>query len=28
MENKFCSNCGQQLEAGAKFCPQCGAPKM
>lgn len=25
MENKFCSNCGQQLEAGAKFCPQCGA---
>ncbi len=25
MKNKFCSNCGQQLEAGAKFCPQCGA---
>lgn len=24
MENKFCSNCGQQLEAGVKFCPQCG----
>lgn len=25
MENKFCMSCGQQLEAGAKFCPHCGA---
>lgn len=25
MENKFCVSCGQQLEAGAKFCPHCGA---
>lgn len=25
MENKFCMSCGQQLEAGAKFCPYCGA---
>lgn len=25
MENKFCMSCGQQLDAGAKFCPYCGA---
>lgn len=25
MENKFCVSCGQQLEAGSKFCPHCGA---
>lgn len=22
----FCSNCGQQIADGAKFCPECGAP--
>ncbi|MCF0141963.1 MAG: SPFH domain-containing protein [Parasporobacterium sp.] len=22
----FCSNCGNKLEAGAKFCPNCGTP--
>ena len=21
----FCTNCGNQLEDGAKFCPNCGA---
>ena len=22
----FCSNCGNKLEDGARFCPRCGAP--
>jgi hypothetical protein len=26
MENKFCSNCGQQLNGESKFCAHCGAP--
>ena len=24
MEKKFCTNCGSQLNEGAKFCPNCG----
>lgn len=24
----FCSNCGQSLPEGAKFCPKCGTPTM
>jgi len=24
-ENKYCKNCGQQIEANALFCPRCGA---
>jgi len=25
-ESRFCSKCGAQLEPGAAFCPNCGAP--
>jgi len=25
---KYCSNCGQQIKAGAKFCPFCGAQQV
>jgi len=25
-EKKFCSNCGNPLESGARFCPYCGSP--
>ena len=25
MENKFCANCGGQMDAAATFCPHCGA---
>ena len=24
--NRFCTNCGSELDAGAKFCGQCGTP--
>ena len=24
MEKKFCTNCGSQVNEGAKFCPNCG----
>jgi hypothetical protein len=23
----FCSNCGTEIPAGAKFCPSCGSPR-
>ena len=24
--SKFCTNCGREIEDGAKFCPECGTP--
>ena len=24
----FCSNCGNKIEDGVKFCPECGTPVM
>lgn len=28
MENKYCYQCGQEIEAASKFCPNCGASQQ